>query len=170
MNSLFEKYKSLHIKGELICLEQREDITPYYCYPVNAKPIGFEGCIMYCFIDGYQDMVFAANPESYNVDNVHVYPLAANFKDFMCLILVCGSANPVEQIIWMDKKMFEQQLQEEKKIQTKQKKEILDLIAHELNLVPMKEPFEYVKNIQANFDDGKIKYSNEYYYAMGIDR
>lgn len=168
MSNLFEKYKSLSANGELICLEQQNTIVPFFCYPINAKPIGFEGCIMYCFIDGYKDMVFASNPESCADQNV--YPLAANFEDFMRLILACGSANSVEQIVWMDKERFERHLQEEKKIRTEQQKELLDLLAHELNLVPMKEPFEYVKNIQVNFDDSKIKYSDEYYDTLGIKR
>jgi hypothetical protein len=70
----------------------------------------------------------------------------------------------------MDKERFEKHLQEEKETRTEQQKELLDLLAHELNLVPMKEPFEYVKNIQANFDDSKIKYSDEYYDTLGIKR
>ncbi len=112
MNNLFEKYRNLSVNGELICLEQQNTIVPFFCYTINAKPIGFEGCIMYCFIDGYKDMVFTSNPESCADQNV--YPLAANFEDFMRLILACGSANPVEQIVWMDKDRFEKHLQEEK--------------------------------------------------------
>lgn len=74
---------------------------PVFCYPVNAKPIGFEGCILYCFLPEYGEMVFACNPESCVDQNV--YPLAANFEDFIRLVLACGTANPLEQIVWMDK-------------------------------------------------------------------
>ncbi|NLC96870.1 MAG: hypothetical protein GX675_04790 [Erysipelotrichaceae bacterium] len=168
MKNLFEKYKSLPINSQLICLEQRNAIEPHFCYPSNAEPIGFEGSIMYCFIEGYKDMVFASNPES--CADHYVYPLAANFKDFMRLILFCGTANPIEQIIWMDKKQFDQHLLEEKEIQTEQQKELLHSLGHELNIVPMEEPFEYVKNIQFNFDDSNIKYSDEYYNVLGITR
>ena len=170
MNSIFEKYISLNVNGELICLEQRGNIVPYYCYPVNSKYIGFEGCIMYCFIDGYEDMVFASNPENYSEQNAHVYPLAYSFEDFMRLILACGSVNPVEQIIGMDREMFLKHLQEEKKIQTEHQKELLVLLARELNLTPMEDPFVYVKNIQTNFDDSKIQYSDEYYDTLCIER
>lgn len=168
MNNLFEKYKSLSINGELICLKQQSVSEPYFCYPIGAKPIGFEGCIMYSFIGGYKHMVFASNPES--CSDQYVYPLAANFEDFIRLILACGSANPIEHIVWMDKEKFEQHLQEEKKNQTEKQKELLDLLARELNLIAMKEPFEYVKNIQAYFDDSKIKYRDEYYDVLGIER
>ena len=30
--------------------------------------------------------------------------------------------------------------------------------------------YEYVKTVQAQFDDGKIKYSNEYYNVLGLER
>ena len=123
---------------------------------------------MYCFIESYGDMVFAANPES--CAESYVYPLAANFEDFMRLILACGSANPIEQIVWMDKESFIQHLQEEKKNQTAQQKELLGMIAGELDIVPMEAPFEYVKSVQAKFDGSKIIYSEEYYDVCGIER
>ena len=61
MGMLFERYKELNINGSLICLEQVGDSCSYFCYPINAKAIGFEGSIMYCFIEPYGDMVFACN-------------------------------------------------------------------------------------------------------------
>ena len=97
---LFSKYRALNIDGRLISLAYEERAEPYFCYPVNARVIGFEGCILYCFLPEYGDMVYASNPESCADKNV--YPLAADFKDFMRLILACGSANPVEQIVWMN--------------------------------------------------------------------
>lgn len=168
MNSLYEKYKCLRIKGELIALEHQEEIVPFFCYPTNAIPIGFENCIMYCLIAGYDDMVFAANPESC-VDR-YVYPLAANFADFIGLILACSSANPVEQIIWMDREQFEDYLLETEKTKTEQQKALLSLLERELSLTPIENPFDYVKAIQADFDGSSIKYSDEYYDALGIER
>ena len=88
----------------------------------------------------------------------------------MRLIIACGSANPVEQIVWMKKAQFEQHLHDEKEVQTAEQKEILSLLEHELNLTPMAEPFEYVKVLQADFDDSKIQYSDEYYDVLGIER
>ena len=64
METLFDQYKELNINGSLICLEQVEDIYSYFCYPTNAKAIGFEGSIMYCFIEPYGEMVFACNPDT----------------------------------------------------------------------------------------------------------
>ena len=102
MKTIYEKYMASPIDKELLCLEHGEITEPYFCYPVNAEPIGFEGCILYCFLPEYGEMVFACDPESCADRNV--YPLAKNFEDFLRLILACGTADPVEQIVWMDKR------------------------------------------------------------------
>ena len=158
---LFEKYKALNINGELISLEYREIDEPYFCYPVNAKVIGFEGSILYCFLPEYKDIVFACNPES--CADKYVYPIALNFEDFIRIILACGSANPAEQVIWMNKEQFNEHLAEEKQRETKEHKEILSTLQSEFNLTPMTNPFEYVKELQKDFAYSKINYSEEYY-------
>lgn len=165
---LFQKYSSMNINGDLISLEYAEIEYPYFCYPVNAKVIGFEGSILYCFLPEYGDMVFASNPESCADKNV--YPLAENFRDFMRLVIACGSANPVEQIAWMSKKQFDQHLQNEKSIRTGEQTELIKKLCEELKLSPMSNPYEYVKALQMNFDDSKIQYSDEYYEVLGIAR
>lgn len=167
MNINFEQYKALGIDGRLISLEYDKEITPYFCYPINAEAIGFEGCIMYCFIEGYGEMVFASNPES--CADAYVYPLARNFKEFLGLILACGSANPIEQIVWMSKEQFEQHMKEEQAIRTKEQNMVLQQLKDKMNIVPIDNPFEYVKEIQQSFDSGKIEYSDEYYDVLGIE-
>ncbi len=168
MDSLYEKYRKLNIAGALIALERRGDVAPYFCYPQNARAIGYEGCILYCFIEGFGDMVFAANPESCADRNV--YPLAASFADFMRLVLACGSANPVEQIVWMDQKQFERHLREEEKARTDEQRELLAYLKRELDLTPMQDPFTYVKKLQAGFDGSAIQYDEEYYDVLGLER
>lgn len=166
MSTIYEKYKALPIDKALLCLEEGT-ITqpPYFCYPVNAEPIGFEGCIMYCFLPEYGETVFACNPES--CADSYVYPLAANFEDFIRLILACGTANPIEQIVWMDKSKFEEDIANEEKILTDEQRVALHRLAEELKLQPMENPFEYVKAIQKDFDDTGIRYSDEYHEIVG---
>ena len=165
----YKKFLSLDIDSSLISLEKAgAGYSEYFCYPINAKAIGFEGCIMYCFIDGYEETVFACNPES--CADKYVYPLARNFYDFICLILACGSANPVEQIVWMNKQQFEQHLQDEQEIQTTEQKELLTFLEKELHITAMEHPFEYVKEVQSACDYSKIQFSDEYYDILGIKR
>ena len=151
METLFDQYKELNINGSLICLEQVEDIYSYFCYPTNAKAIGFEGSIMYCFIEPYGEMVFACNPDT--CADVFVYPLARTFEDFMRLILACGSTNPIEQIIWMDKDKFEKHLKEEEAIRTEEQKATLSYLETELEISPIDNPYDYVKELQSRFDN-----------------
>lgn len=168
MECTFENYLGLQLKGELISLESVDNLFPYWCYPTNSKPIGLEGCILYCFIEGYGDMVFASNPET--CVDTNVYPLARSFKDFMRLILACGSANPVEQIGWMNKSKFDEHLANETSCRTDEHKAMLEKIASSFDLTPMENPFEYVKELQENFDGSKIEYSDEYHDILGIER
>ena len=42
MKTIYEKYMASPIDKELLCLEHGEITEPYFCYPVNAEPIGFE--------------------------------------------------------------------------------------------------------------------------------
>ena len=165
MKTIYEKYMASPIDKELLCLEHGEITEPYFCYPVNAEPIGFEGCILYCFLPEYGEMVFACDPESCADRNV--YPLAKNFEDFLRLILACGTADPVEQIVWMDKRRFEEHMEHEEKILTQEQRAAVQQLQREMGLLPMETPFEYVKAIQKDFDESKIQYSDEYYEVTG---
>ena len=168
MRNLFELYSKLDIDSSLICLEKpSEHNLPYFCYPENAKAIGFEGTIMYCFIEPYGDMVFACNPES--CTDSFVYPLAKTFEDFLRLIITCGSANPVEQVVWMSRDQFNEHLRNTKAIFTDRHTRLLAQLKSELNLSPVNDPYGYVKEIQKNFDYSKIKYSEKYYEVTGYD-
>lgn len=168
MDSVYEKYKKMNIDGRLVCLEKTNDDIQYFCYPANAKAIGFEGCIMYCFIEPYGDMVFACNPES--CTDCFVYPLAKSFEDFLGLILACGSANPIEQIVWMSREQFLQHLREEEQTRTVEQQNLLDFIEKELAISPIENPYDYVKTLQTSFDERGIEYSDEYFEMLGIER
>lgn len=169
MKTIFEKYHGLDIDTSLIQLEKRKKFPVYYCYPVNAKPIGCEGCILYCFIDGYDDMVFAVNPESYGEEG-QVYPLARNFEDFLRLVVACGSANPVEQIGNMTREQFENHVKSTWDSCGEEEKAVLEKIKTEFDISPMEDPYGYVKEVQQDFDGSKIIYSDAYYETLGIQR
>lgn len=145
MLTTYEKFQSLSIDGSLISLEKIDMVTDFFCYPKKYQAIGYEGCIMYCFIEGYDDTVFACNPEG--CVGMYIYPLARNFDDFISLIIACGSANPIEQIVWMSKEQFEEHIMSEQVICTKQQEDILLRLQKELEIQPMSNPYENVKNI-----------------------
>lgn len=165
---MYEKFCQLNIDGRLIGLEKRNMCEEYFCTPKNATIIGWENSIHYCFIRGYRDMVFAVNPETC-VDQ-YVYPLAMNFKDFLCLILACGSTTAFEQIIGWSKEQFEAFLVSDDNAVLPEQKNVLDRIKAELKLTPMENPYGYVKAVQEQYDDSKIKFTNGYYDTLGLER
>ena len=85
------------------------------------------------------------------------------------LILACGTANPLEQIVWMDKNKFEEHMANEEKILTDEQRTAAQQLQRALSLLPIENPFEYVKSIQKDFDGSKIQYSDEYYEVTGIE-
>ena len=166
--TIYEKYCQLNIDGRWIGLDKSDLSVDYFCTPINATVIGWENSIHYCFIKGYRDMVFAVNPEP-SVDS-YVYPLAMNFKEFLQLILTCGSTTAVEQIIGWSKEQFESFLNSEDNVKHTEQEKVLEIIRKELNLKPKENPYEYVKAVQELLDDSKIKFSNEYYDTLGLER
>lgn len=165
--TLFEKYKKLNIDTTLIGLEKGSTTGDYFCTPKGATVIGWENSIHYCFIKGYGEMVFVVNPETC-VDK-YVYPLAENFEDFLRLILACGSTTAVEQIIGWTKEQFIEFVGSSDNRFVSNQEVVLQKIKEGLNIEPMEEPYEYVKNIQEDFDDSKIQYTEEYYETLGLE-
>lgn len=170
MDTHWEKYKNLKIDGQWIGLESGEG-TPYFCTPAGAKIIGWDNGIHYCFIEGFDDLVFCVNPET--CCGRYVYPIARNFYDFLGLILAAGNTNPLQQIISWDKKAFEAFVRRPEEQENKARPEVkraLDTIRKELGIAPIETPFEYVKALQSGFPYGKIPFTDEYYDALGLER
>ena len=165
-----EKYKNLKIDGSWIGLEAGAQ-TPYFCTPIGAEIIGWDNGIHYCFIKGFGDMVFCVNPEP--CCDYNVYPIARNFCDFLGLILATGNTNTLQQIIWWDKKRFEDFVNSTEEQEYRVRPEVqgvLSTIRKGIDITPIDTPFEYVKDLQSNFPYEQIPFTNEYYDTLGIER
>ena len=170
MNLLYEKYKNLKIDGSWIGLEAGTQ-TPCFCTPIGAEIIGWDNGIHYCFIKGFGDMVFCVNPET--CCDYNVYPIARNFCDFLGLILATGNTNTLQQIIWWDKKRFEDFVNSTEEQEYRVRPEVqgvLSTIRKGIDITPIDTPFEYVKDLQSNFPYEQIPFTNEYYDTLGIER
>ena len=170
MNLLYEKYKNLKIDGSWIGLEAGAQ-TPYFCTPIGAEIIGWDNGIHYCFIKGFGDMVFCVDPEP--CCDYNVYPIARNFCDFLGLILATGNTNTLQQIIWWDKKRFEDFVNSTEEQEYRVRPEVqgvLSTIRKGIDITPIDTPFEYVKDLQSNFPYEQIPFTNEYYDTLGIER
>ena len=164
--TLLEQYRCLDLDGSLIGLEKGSETGDSFCTPIGMTVLGWENSIHYGFIHGYGEMVFAVNPES--CADRYVYPLAKNFEDFLRLLLACGSTTAMEQIICWEREQYEAFLRDDPAPQGR--KELLERLTAELKLRPMSEPFDYVKELQAVFDSSLLRYSNEYYDTLGLER
>ncbi len=170
MNPLYEKYKNLKIDGSWIGLEAGAQ-TPCFCTPIGAEIIGWDNGIHYCFIKGFGDMVFCVNPET--CCDYNVYPIARNFCDFLGLILATGNTNTLQQIIWWDKKRFEDFVNSPEEQEYRVRPEVqgvLSTIRKGIDIAPIDTLFEYIKDLQSNFPYEQIPFTNEYYDTLGIER
>ena len=166
--TLFQRYQQLALNTALIGLEPPTAVPDHFCTPKGARTIGCEGSIQYCFIRGYGETVFAVNPES--CADRYVYPLAESFRDFLRLILACGSTTAAEQIVLWQRAEFERFLHGPDNAMVPGQTEVLEQLRTQLRLTPMEDPFGYVKEVQARFDDSKLRFRDEYYDILGLAR
>ncbi len=161
MTTTYERYLKLNIDGSRIGLEHGESESNYFCAPKGARVIGWAGVdgIHYCFVRGFGEMVFAVSPMNTPGNNVH--PIARDFMDFLRLLLACGDAAVLEQVYCWDQTRFDAFLQDNSL--TAEQQAVLDDIREKLLLAPMEQPFAYIKELQANFDYSRIKYTKNYY-------
>ena len=96
--TVYEKFWNLDIDFSLIGLEKGDEEGGYFCTPIGAKVIGWE-CegIHYCNIEGFDEMVFAVNPET--AEEHYVRPLAKNFEELLSLVLVCKDFHKLTDLI-----------------------------------------------------------------------
>lgn len=160
----YHKFQKLKIDHSVIGLDQNISDVNYFCTPVGAKVIGEAGVdgIYYCFINGFGEMIFAISPSDLPGENVH--PIAKNFEDLLRLLLACGSMDAIEQTYMWDEELFEQYIMDNKPSEKQQV--IMDVIKEEFHIIPMEQPFFYIKDLQASFDYRRLEFSEEYYELL----
>ena len=127
----------------------------YFCTPKGMTVLGW-------------DMVFAVNPMP--AGEQHVRPLAGRFRDFLRLLLACGSTTTLEQAGDWTREQFDTYLRAPENAVTPDAQAVLERIASAFRLTPMEDPFSYIKGVQASFDGGKLHYTDEYYDTLGLAR
>ncbi len=158
----FKKYKKsgINIFGNF---ENHE----YFCTPKGAVIIGFEGIdgIHYCFIRGFEDIVFAVSPS--NTPGDYVHPVARNFSDFLGLIKACNGTAAIEQAHQWSKSAFDDFVNNSEP--DTEKLELLKKIAEKLPFEDISDPYSYINQIQSSFDYSKIKFNSDYYELLPDD-
>ena len=161
MDPVFRRFQKLGINLASVGVERRSADEPhYFCTPRGASVFGWAGVdgIHFCFIRGFGNMVFAVSPANSAPDYVH--PLAENFEDFLRLLLACNDAAALEQAWMWDRAQFDAFLQENPP--TAEQRAALQELAERLHLTPMEQPWESLRALQASFDYGKIRYTEDF--------
>ena len=156
----YNKFNRLNIDTLPLGFERDNNKNLYFCTPKGAKIIGWAGVdgIHFCFIRGFGEMVFAVSPM--NTPGNYVHPLANCFSDFLCLLLACGDTTALEQAYSWNQAQFETFFTD--KPITEAQSSVLNIISEKLQLEAMEHPFEYIKQLQADFDYSKIKFIEDY--------
>lgn len=157
----YKSFKKLNINTESVGFILCGDDCDYFCTPVGAEIIGSAGVdgIHYCFIQGFGDTVFSVNPMNLKGDCVQ--PIAESFEMFLRLLLSCGSEAAIEQAHSFSREEFDDYLSEYPTDEEQQA--VLCEIKDKLNLQPIENPYEYIRNLQSKFDYSSIEYKPEYY-------
>ena len=157
--TLYRKFKQLNIDFAAIGLKADDEFTPYFCTPKGACVIGTAGVdgIHYCFVRGHGETVFAVNPSNPVGRNVH--PIAWSFGDLLGLLLACGSMDALEQVHLWDEEQFEEYISSNPP--TDGQREIFAVLREKLNIVPMEQPYEYLRELQDSYR-GELRFSREY--------
>ena len=79
MDELYEQYRDLNLDGRWIGLELAEGPS-YFCTPLGAKVLGWDGGIRYCVAKDLGNTVFCVDPKT--CCDCYVYPIACDFCTF----------------------------------------------------------------------------------------
>ena len=168
MHSMYQTFLQLPLDlSALDFIRPSADDTPYFCTPKGADIIGWTGVdgIHFCFLPDFDDMVFSVSPMELEPDFVH--PVAENFRDFLRLLLACGSTAAVEQAWMWNQAEFDDFLRDNPILPEQQA--VMDALAAQLHLSAMPQPWQYLHKLQTDFDNANIKYIEDYDAELGAD-
>lgn len=160
----YEAFLQAGISLAPLGLEAGDRHSGYFCTPLGAEVIGWEGVdgIHCCFVEGFGEMVFAVNPMGLPGEWVH--PIARNFEDLLRLLLSCGHLAPLEQAYGWDWAQFDQFLEENPPVP--EQTAVLKRLKEAFSLSPMDAPYDYLRELQASFDYDRLTYSEECLEAL----
>ncbi len=146
-------------------LERGSWDVQYFCTPEGAHVFGWPGVdgIHFCTIDAFGEMIFTVSPM--NLPGEYVHPVAANFADFLRLLLACGNIAAIEQCWQWTREQFDAFLAEDA-CNAGNGDAIAELM-QQTGLQPIEDVYGYIRQIQASFHYDAIPYSAEYWETVG---
>ena len=178
----FRRFRALDIDFSAIgLLQDGGDDFAYFCTPVNAEFVGRIGCdgVHFVLLPG-DERVFCVDP-AMGEEGKYVLPVGGSFREFLSFLLYARDANPLSQIWWMDESRFRELLRQDAEQDwpgcdlkpdeslPQRNAAALAAVARAFDLTPA-APIEPVKAMQAEFDPSILRFSDEYYDVLGLDR
>ena len=155
----YERFLQAGISLAPLGLEAGDRHSGYFCTPIGAEVIGWEGVdgIHCCFVEGFGEMVFAVNPMGLPGEWVH--PIARDFEELLRLLLSCGHLAALEQAHNWDREQFDQFLEDNPP--GPEQAAVLERLKEAFSLSPVEDPYGCLQELQASFDYDKLTYSEE---------
>lgn len=171
------EFQSLPIAHEVLGLDWHGwNGISYFCTPIGAEILGGPG------VDGIHFVLLPGDDRIYCVDptmgeqGTYVLPVASNLRTFVSYVLFCRDANPISQLHWMTEAQYRQLLTEAEAARWEgceaffeRQRQALDVLARAYGVGPV-DPFDPVKTMHAEFVPKHIRFSDQYYDALGIER
>lgn len=148
---------------------ERPYFEPYFCTPEGAELVSDLG------VDGVHFVVLPGDERVFLVDpafgeiGTYVTPAAEDMRQFLSFIVSCRSANVISQIWWMNEAQYAELLAEDAENPVPGTDEAIDALRAEFDITPV-DPFGPVKAMCRDFDSSFIRFSDEYYDVLGIER
>ncbi len=153
--------KFIRQKLDLSALElfPADNTSLYFCTPRGAKIIGRAGVdgIHFCFVRGFGEMVFAISPM--NAPGEYVHPVALDFLDFLRMLLACGGTAALEQGWQWSEGQFHDFLWSQ--LPSGETQKAMDLVEETFHILPMEQPYQYLKKIQSEFDYSRLRFTED---------
>lgn len=149
---------------------------PCFCTPVGAQPLARLGAdgVHFILLPG-DARVFCVDP-AMGEPGTYVLPVAEDLREFLAFVLFCRDASPLSQIRWLTEERFRQLLAEDAAASWPgcetffaRKEAALAAIAETFALAAA-DPFAKVKAMQNAFDPAVLRFSDEYYEVLGLER
>lgn len=173
---IFKKLWELPAPLDAVGLLPATADAAYFCTPENAEIIARLGGDGIHFVLLPEDeRVFCVDPAMGKI-GTYVLPVAADGEKFLSYLLYCRDANPLTQIYWLGEERFRVLLEEDRRANWPgceaffaKKDSALTAIGKAFGLAP-REPFAEVRALQTAFDSSVLRFSDEYYDVLGLER
>lgn len=172
-----QTFFSLPLDFSLLELEPEtgDDPMRYFCTPENAELIGWGSSGTHFVLLPGDEAVYCVEPELAE-EGTFVLPVGADFREFLSHLLYCKCTSPLAQIFCMEEARFRKLLADNDantwpgcEEDFKRRDASLALLAETFHIQP-RDPFRRVKELQAAFAPSVLKFSDEYYDILGLEK